>query len=130
MVSWKILNLKPSKIFICISVSKWKWVSRVDKYASETAADRMIWEVSARKSADIHESSQLIHYYLYFEGKWMWGLRPPDQRGAKELKRNTGQWLWCPILIPEAAVEAVGGQYRVCYPRVKLFRIEIVCVWR
>ena len=57
----------------------------------------------------------------------MWGLRP-DQRGAKELKRNTGQWLWCPILIPEAAVEAVGGQYRVCYERVKLHN-EIWCMY-
>ena len=25
----------------------------------------IIWEVFAKKSADIHESSQLIHYYLY-----------------------------------------------------------------
>ena len=25
----------------------------------------IIWELFARKSADIHESSQLIHYYLY-----------------------------------------------------------------
>ena len=33
------------------------------------AADTMIWEVSARKSAEKHESSQLIHYYLYFVGK-------------------------------------------------------------
>ena len=94
-------------------------------YETKTAADTMIWEVSARKSADIHESSQLIHYYLYFVGKWMWGLRQ-DQRGAKELKRNTGQWLWCPILIPEAAVEAVGGQYRVCNQKWNYF----ICIWQ
>ena len=26
-----------------------------------------IWEAFARKSADIHESLQLIHYYLYLK---------------------------------------------------------------
>ena len=44
-----ILNLKPSKIFMYISVSKWKWVSGVDTYASETAADAIIWEAFAKR---------------------------------------------------------------------------------
>jgi hypothetical protein len=30
------------------------------------SADSIIWEVFTIKSADIHEFSQLIHYYLYF----------------------------------------------------------------
>ena len=59
-----IFNLKPSKMFMYISLSKWKWVSGVDTYASETAADLKIWEAFAKRSADTHESSQLIHYYL------------------------------------------------------------------
>ena len=45
-----ILNLKPSKMFMYISVSKWKWVSGVDTYASETAADLIIMD--NKKSAD------------------------------------------------------------------------------
>ena len=43
-----------------VSVSKCKWVSGVDTYEGETAAYSVIWEVFARKSADIHESSLLI----------------------------------------------------------------------
>ena len=38
------------------------WVVWVDTY--EAAADLKLWEVFANKSADIHESSQLIHYHL------------------------------------------------------------------
>ena len=55
-----ILILKQFKIFMYVSVSKCKWVSGVDTYQDETAAYSVIWEVFARKSADIHESSLLI----------------------------------------------------------------------
>ena len=56
-----ILNLKPSKMFLNGSGLSGL---PVDTYASETAADAIIWEAFAKRSADTHESSQLIHYYL------------------------------------------------------------------
>ena len=34
-------------------VSKCKWVSRVDNYEAEIAADSIIWELFAKKSATI-----------------------------------------------------------------------------
>ena len=55
-----ILKLKLFKFSVYVSVSKCKWVSGVDTYEGETAAFSVIWEVFARKSADIHESSLLI----------------------------------------------------------------------
>ena len=35
------------------------------RHYSYLGCPSIIWEVVARKSADTHESSQLIHYYLY-----------------------------------------------------------------
>ena len=36
-------------------------IVRLTPIEADTAADSIIWEVFARKLADIHESSQLIH---------------------------------------------------------------------
>ena len=37
----------------------------IETYKADTAVDSIIWEVFAKQSAGIYESSQLIRYYLY-----------------------------------------------------------------
>ena len=47
-----ILNSKQIKIFMYITVSQCMWVSGVDTYEAEIAADSIILEPFARKSAE------------------------------------------------------------------------------
>ena len=51
-------ELEANQIFY-VTVFQCKWVSGVDTYEAEIAADLIIWELFAKKSAGI-----LIHYYL------------------------------------------------------------------
>ena len=55
-----ILNLKPFKKFMYHFLSA-SGIVRLTPIEADTAADSIIWEVFAKISADIHESSQLIH---------------------------------------------------------------------
>ena len=67
-----ILKLKLFKIFVYVSVSKCKWVSGVDTYEGETAPYSIIWELFARKSDDIHESSLLILWLTLGKATYWW----------------------------------------------------------
>ena len=53
----------------------------------------LIWELFARKTADMTESSQLIYYYLYFQ--WKIKLWPSNTISSlSHLINFLGIWMW------------------------------------
>ena len=59
-----ILNWKQIRFFY-VTVFQCKWVSGVDTYEAEIAADSIIWELFARKSAECLNLRSLLSLVTY-----------------------------------------------------------------
>ena len=79
-------------IFFYVIISQCKWVSGVDTYEAEIAADSMIWELFGKKSAEclnLHNSfitiSDVNAFHFQYEG--------PSIKNVSNLEGGSGKQL-------------------------------------